>query len=173
MHPSAYENATKFYTKYCAEDISTKKVLDIGSQDVNGTMKPIFELAHEYVGLDQSEGKNVDIVSSSHNINLPDQSFDIIISSSCFEHDPMFWVTFSEMCRLVKPGGYIYICAPSVGPYHAYPIDNWRFYADSWKSLEVWASYIKANVVLLESYIDTSDGLWHDSVGIYQKRERI
>jgi hypothetical protein len=81
----------------------------------------------------------------------------------------MFWITFKEMCRIVKNGGYIYVQAPSKGPYHAYPIDNWRFYIDSWKCLEQWSNYINYPVKLIESYIDKTDDLWHDSVGIYQK----
>lgn len=169
MHKSAYINAQRFYSKYCQENIEQKTILDIGSQDFNGTMKPIFQKAKLYIGLDQTEGKNVDIVSSSHNIPLPNESFDIVISSSCFEHDPMFWLTFKEMCRLIKNNGYIYICAPSMGPYHGFPIDNWRFYKDSWKSLESWGLFNNYAIKLVESYIDTSDNLWHDSVGIYIK----
>jgi len=171
MHPTAYENAEKFYEKYCKDNIENKTVLDIGSCDVNGTMKPIFNKCKKYVGLDQCGGNNVDIISSSHNVPISDESFDIIISSSCFEHDPLFWLTFQEMCRVIKPNGYIYIQAPSIGPYHAHPIDCWRFYEDSWKSLDMWAKHLKYDINLIESYIDKSDGLWHDSIGIFQKHK--
>ena len=171
MHPAAYKNAEKFYEKYCKDNIESKTVLDVGSFDVNGTMKPIFKNCRTYVGLDQSEGKNVDIVSSSHSMPFVDESFDIIISSSCFEHDPMFWVTFQEMCRIIKTDGYIYIQAPSSGPYHAHPVDNWRFYKDSWKSLEMWAIHNSYNIKLIENYIDTQDSAWHDNVGIFKKVE--
>lgn len=172
MHDTAFRNAIHFYDKYCKQDIENKIVLDIGSCDVNGTLKPIFLKAKKYIGLDQCQGKNVDIVSPSHNIPLEDNSVDIIVSSSCFEHDTMFWITFKEMCRLVKPSGFIYINAPSNGPYHAHPVDNWRFYADAWKALEEWGNYLKFNVQLVESYIDkkvSSCGNWNDSVGIYTK----
>jgi SAM-dependent methyltransferase len=170
MHQTAYKNAQLFYDKYCHENIQDKIVLDIGSYDVNGTMKPIFSKAKQYIGLDQESGPNVDIVSSSHNIKLADNSIDIIISSSCFEHDPMFWITFKEMCRLLTHNGYLYICAPSSGPYHAHPIDNWRFYKDSWSSLRSWAEYLGYNLQLVDSYIDTEDKMWQDSVGIYVKK---
>lgn len=169
MHTSAYNNAIKFYEKYCSMNIENKNVLDIGSQNFNGSMKPIFYKCNKYVGLDTSEGENVDIVANSHVIPIDNESFDIIISSSCFEHDSMFWLTFKEMARIVKPSGYIYICAPSSGPYHAYPIDCWRFYKDSWKSLETWAQYNNIKINLIESYIDTSDNVWYDSIGIYKK----
>lgn len=169
MHPSAYKNAELFYDKYCKENIENKHILDIGSCNVNGTMRPIFDKGH-YIGLDMQCGPNVDIVSDAHNIALEDDSFDIIISSSCFEHDDMFWVTFLEMCRLVNNGGYIYVCAPSNGPYHAHPVDNWRFYKDSWSALAKWAKYNGHDIELVESYVDsvTCEG-WNDSVGIFRK----
>lgn len=173
MHNTALINAEKFYTKYCAENINEKIVLDVGSYDVNGTLKPIFIKAKQYIGIDQNPGPNVDIVCSSHNIPLQDNYIDIIVSSSCFEHDDMFWLTFKEMCRLIKPLGFIYINAPSNGPYHGYPVDNWRFYLDSWAALKKWAQFNFYNIELIESYLnkETSScrARWIDSVGIFKK----
>ena len=100
MHHSAYINAEKFAKKYIPS-LSNKKVLDVGSYDVNGTLKPIFDEAN-YVGLDMESGPNVDVVSDAHNIPFENEHFDVVISSSCFEHDDMFWVTFlEEFCNLL------------------------------------------------------------------------
>ena len=177
MHHSAYVNAEKFYHKYCEKNIENKKILDVGSYDVNGTMKPIFEKG-QYVGLDMEAGPNVDIVGVSHDIPFEKDEFDIVISSSCFEHDDMFWISFQEMCRVLKPGGYMYVQAPSNGPYHGWPGDNWRFYIDSWKALEKWGKKLKFDIELVEHYIDDTtphhpnEGfrLWNDSIGIYRKK---
>lgn len=65
-------------------------------------------------------------------------SIDIVISTSCFEHDPCFWMTFREMARIVKLDGYVYVNAPANGPYHGYPGDNWRFYGDAGQALAHW-----------------------------------
>lgn len=170
MHITAKDNAAKFFDKYCKNNIESKIVLDIGSLDVNGSLRNIFINAQEYIGLDQNNGNNVTITGSSHNIPLSDNSVDIVICSSCFEHDDMFWVSFLEMCRVIKKGGYIYIQAPSNGPYHAYPVDNWRFYKDSWGALAKWGQYNQHNIKLIESYISDvidPEGGWLDSVGIY------
>jgi putative hemolysin len=44
MHQSAYLNTKKFYDKYCNDDtIQSKKIIDIGSLNINGCVKPIFE----------------------------------------------------------------------------------------------------------------------------------
>jgi cephalosporin hydroxylase len=123
-------------------------------------------------------GPNVDVVSDAHNIPFDNEHFDIVTSSSCFEHDDMFWVTFLEMCRVVKPGGYLYVQAPSNGPYHGWPGDNWRFYIDSWKALEKWGKREGYDIELVEHYIDETtppaehegDRLWNDSVAIYRKK---
>lgn len=180
MHRTAYLNAESFYNKYCLPIKSGEKlkILDIGSYDVNGTLRPLFE-SEEYLGMDMEEGPNVDVVGHSHDIPFPDNSFDAITSSSCFEHDDMFWISFLEMIRVLKPGGYMYINAPSNGPYHGYPGDNWRFYADSWASLEKWGIGNGYNIKLVESYISSSEGKsptdypWEDSVGIYIKGEGV
>lgn len=176
MHHSAYINAEKFAQKY-VPNLEGKKVLDVGSYDVNGTLKPIFEKGI-YVGLDMELGPNVDVVSDAHNIPFENEHFDVVTSSSCFEHDDMFWVTFLEMCRVVKPGGYLYVQAPSNGPYHGWPGDNWRFYIDSWKALEKWGKREGYDIQLIEHYIDETtphaphEGIriWNDSVAIYQKK---
>jgi cephalosporin hydroxylase len=177
MHFSAYHNAEKFYKKYCAENIENKKILDVGSYDVNGTMKPIFEKAN-YIGMDMEAGPNVDIVANANEIPFKENYFDIVLSSSCFEHDDMFWETFLEMCRVLKPGGYMYIQAPQNGPYHGWPGDNWRFYLDSWVALQRWGKNKGYDLELVDRYIDETtpspenEGprFWNDSVGIYRKK---
>jgi SAM-dependent methyltransferase len=177
MHHSAYVNTEKFYKKYCEKDIEKKNILDIGSYNVNGTVRPIFEKGN-YIGMDMFEGPNVDVVANAHEIPFEDGFFDIMVSISCFEHDDMFWVTFLEMCRVLKEGGYMCINAPSNGPYHAHPGDNWRFYIDSWKALEKWGKKQGYDIELVEHYIDETTPMgqhetrriWNDSVAIYRKK---
>ena len=160
MHQTAYTNAEKFYSKYGK---GGEKVLDVGALDVNGCLKPIFA-GCDYTGVDMVNGENVNVISSSHDLPFADSSFDMVISSSFMEHDDMFWVTFKEMCRVCKPGGYVYNCVPSSGVYHPYPFDSWRFLKDIWQALEKWVKGMK----LLESYVDTI-GPWKDCIGVFQK----
>jgi SAM-dependent methyltransferase len=168
MHSSAYNNAENFFRKYCKDGIEKKTILDVGSYDVNGTLKPIFQQGI-YTGLDMEKGPNVDIVAPSSNVPFDNNYFDIVISSSCFEHDDFFWLTFLEMCRVVKSDGLIYVNAPSAGPYHGYPGDNWRFYKDSWNSLNKWGIKNNYEIELIETYIDESS-IWKDSIGIFKKK---
>lgn len=168
MHISALKNAEAFYAKYCVNLPNSALIFDFGSMDINGTLKPLFK-NHEYIGIDTTPGKNVDIVCGNRKYPFTDNMADVIVSTSCFEHDEMFWVTFLEMCRVVKSGGLIYINVPSAGPYHGYPGDSWRFYKDSWKSLQAWAKINKYELDILESYIDTKC-IWKNNVVVFKKK---
>lgn len=174
MHKTAYNNAKLFYEQYCSNNIENKNILDVGSWDGgNGNLRTIFGKG-KYVGLDVQRGPNVDITYTD-TIPFHNCYFDIIISSSCFEHVEFFWDLFLEMVRVLKPNGYIYICAPSSGPYHPQSCvsDSWRFYSDSWRSLCRYANKNNYPLVLVDSYIDSAyiapDENWLDSVGIFKK----
>ena len=71
-----------------------------------------------------------------------------------------------EMCRCVKPGGYVYINAPSTGEYHGYPTDSWRFYRDAAFSLEKWSKYCGYAVKTIHASTDIGTQ-YCDFVAIY------
>lgn len=85
-------------------------VLDIGSLDINGNNRYLFE-NYTYTGVDIGEGKNVDVVSKGHEFK-PNKKYDVVISTECFEHD-MYWRDTIQNCiNLTKSGGlFIFTCA--------------------------------------------------------------
>ena len=95
-----------------------KKVLDIGSLDINGSNRDLFENC-DYTGLDVGEGKNVDIISIGHLFNGPDNHFDTIISTEVFEHDMFYEETIKNVMRMLKPGGlFLFTCGAPGRPEH-------------------------------------------------------
>jgi SAM-dependent methyltransferase len=175
MHTSAYNHAKRFYDCYNGSFPDGFKVIEIGSQDVNGSLRPIFERDCDYTGLDFVAGKGVDIViTDPYKFPLPDECADIVVSSSCFEHSEMFWLTFLEVMRILKPDGLFYLSAPSNGVYHTYPVDCWRFFPDGGKALVTWAKRNNINAALLESYIGYKDAdmIWNDFTAIFIKDEK-
>lgn len=57
--------------------------------------------------------KGVDVViNSASELPFCDDYADATVSTSCFEHAELFWLTFNEMVRITKPGGFIYISTP-------------------------------------------------------------
>jgi SAM-dependent methyltransferase len=98
-----------------------KRVIEIGSYDVNGEIRSIFRDIdlQEYVGVDLIEGPGVDLVGLGHEIQLDADSFDLSISVECFEHDQFWPLTFAKMVNLVKPGGWVvFSCASTGRPEH-------------------------------------------------------
>ena len=93
-------------------------VLDAGSLDINGNNQYLFTNSH-YIGLDIGEGKNVDIVSKIHELQLPDNTFDTIISTEVFEHDQYYTDSIKNIYRMLKPGGmFLFTCATTGRPEH-------------------------------------------------------
>lgn len=108
-------------------------ILDIGSYEVNGSYKQIFNSErYEYTGLDMAAGPNVDIVPKNPYDwqELATDTFDIVISGQAFEHIEFFWVTMSEMARVLKKDGLLCIIAPNGFNEHRHPVDCYRFFTD-------------------------------------------
>ena len=173
MHPSALKNAKLFFDNY-SKAYESGNILDIGSQDVNGSLKEVAPNHMDYVGVDFVEGKGVDvIIEDPYKLPFEDEKFDIIVSSSCFEHSEMFWLLFLDAIRMLKPNGLLYINAPSNSDFHRWPVDCWRFYPDSGQALVTWAKYNNYNPALLESFTSKKiGGIWNDYIAVYVKEEK-
>lgn len=170
MHQSSIEKMTQFRDRYLsARARDSLRILDLGSQDVNGSYRPLFsESSWQYVGLDMAACKNVDVVLRTPYVwrEVASESADVVISGQAFEHIQYFWITMLEVARVLKPGGICCILAPSSGPEHRYPMDCWRFYPDGMKSLAQFAQMevIEATTEWEDKgYVDGSDW-WHDSM---------
>lgn len=91
-----------------------KKVLEVGSLNINGTVRSFFEDC-DYTGIDVGEGPCVDIVCQGQEYNAPDATFDTIISCECLEHNPYWLETFVNMIRMCKPGGVVIMTCAGTG----------------------------------------------------------
>jgi SAM-dependent methyltransferase len=88
-----------------------KKVIDIGSGDINGNNRCMFENC-EYTGVDVVEAPNVDLVCFAKDIPESLGQFDTVISSECFEHDMQIYKTLYRILELIKEGGlFVFTCA--------------------------------------------------------------
>jgi SAM-dependent methyltransferase len=99
--------------------LANAAVMEIGSYDVNGSIRKVFEGAAQYVGVDLTVGPGVDLVSYGHEVDHPDGTYDLTVSSECFEHDPHWRDTFANMARLTRGGGLVvFTCASHGRPEH-------------------------------------------------------
>jgi len=88
------------------------KLLEVGSYDVNGSIRSIIQNTSQHIGLDVAPGKGVDLVVGGQEFDGPSNHFDVVISSECFEHNPYWLETFINMIRMCKHNGIvIFTCA--------------------------------------------------------------
>lgn len=97
------------------EFFTGQKVLEIGSLNINGSVRPFFEGSAQYIGCDLGEGPGVDIVSLGHELPYEDGSFDVVISCECFEHDQHWEKTFKKMIDLTREDGLVIFSCATIG----------------------------------------------------------
>ena len=175
MHTSAREFGRHFLACYWGE--TSRRILDVGSRDLNGSLRPFCPAGAQFVGVDLEDGEGVDVVlTDPYAYPFDDRHFDLVVSTSCLEHDPMFWLTFLECLRVVKPDGFVYFNCPSNGPYHAFPSDHWRFYPDAGQALQGWGRRVGQPNWLVELFIGPlmpDDETWKDCVMIFSRVQPI
>jgi SAM-dependent methyltransferase len=169
MHDTALEHAKLFFELYWQPGFSD--ILELGSLDVNGSLREVSPPASSYVGVDAGAGRGVDhVVTPGDPLPFPDGSFDVVVTSSTFEHDVCFWESFLECLRVLRPGGFLYVNAPSNHGFHRYPLDCWRFYPDAGIALVAWARRQGRDVALIESFVaDPVSECWADFVAVFRR----
>jgi len=87
----------------------TKRVLEVGSLNVNGTNRYLFENCH-YDGVDIIPGKGVDIVCRGHEVTLEvvGAQYDVVLSTNTLEHDMFWFLTLPQMIRMTEHGGLMF-----------------------------------------------------------------
>lgn len=152
MHTTAYLTGKCFFDTYIHHPVS---IVEIGSQNVNGSLRDHAPAFSSYCGVDFATGAGVDVVlQDPYKLPFPDNTFDVLVTSSCYEHSELFWISFLEGLRILKDDGIMYCNVPSNRmAYHRYPVDCWRFSPDAAKGLEFWANYSGIPAGVLESFI--------------------
>lgn len=108
------------------------KILEVGSRDVNGSIRPIFENLRgvSYLGVDLVEGERVDQVIDVCKLDtvFEPASFDAVLTTEMLEHCYDWKAGIIQMVRVIKPGGLLLLTTRSPGfELHGYPYDFWRF----------------------------------------------
>jgi SAM-dependent methyltransferase len=178
MHESSFRRMQAFRDVYLSSRYTERlRILDIGSQDVNGSYRPLFaQGAWHYVGVDMAAGPNVDIVLQNPYDwrELPSRSADVVVSGQAFEHIEFFWISALEIARVLRPGGICCLIVPSAGPEHRYPVDCWRFYPDGLRAV---ARFAGLDVLHVETDWEGTGGeggdMWHDSVLVARKPAHV
>jgi len=96
------------------DSFQSRQVMEVGSGEIRGTVRSQFDDC-DYLGVDVATGPGVDRVCPGQTVDEPSESFDVVISCECFEHNPYWLETFVNMLRLLKPGGLCIVSCALTG----------------------------------------------------------
>lgn len=129
MHPSVIEFLKKNVGNV---EIEGLEVLEVGSQDVNGSPREVIGPMKpaRYLGIDFEQARGVDLVLNVRDLvqYFGADRFDVVLSTEMLEHAQDWRMAVSQMKTVLKPGGLLVITTRGKGfPYHGFPHDYWRF----------------------------------------------
>jgi SAM-dependent methyltransferase len=105
---------TLFVKNILGQYFIDKHVLDVGSGDINGNNLFLFTNC-KYEGNDIVDARNVTIVSKTKDLPFDSNTFDTIVSTECFEHDPEYQQSFIKIYDMLKPNGLFFFTCGSTG----------------------------------------------------------
>lgn len=115
MHAEAYT-----FVQLVAEQLGPRQaVLEIGSRNINGTVRPLFN-GCKYLGIDLAPGFGVDRVANGATF-APEQRVDTVLCLEVLEHTDEAEAIVANALRLLYPNGVLLItcAAPNREPHSA------------------------------------------------------
>ncbi len=133
----------KFFDEHVKPILTNgKKVVNLGSArgEVLGLLQPTARKKfYKFIEKNKITYTKIDMeyypdeqntVANAENLSgvFGDETQDVVMAVELLEHTQKPWLILSEMIRICKNGGYIFITVPSYSyAKHEYPIDMWRF----------------------------------------------
>ena len=122
MHPGAFEFVGRFATS------DAVSVVEIGSRDINGTIRSHFPAAH-WTGLDLYPGPSVDWVGDAMEYETQ-TPVGIVICCEVFEHSNKWPFLLHRASHWLRPGGQIIITCAGQGRDPHSAIDGGELHPD-------------------------------------------
>lgn len=97
-----------------------RNVLEIGSYNVNGTLRDLFPEQEDYLGIDIRPGPGVDEISKVD--NMSGDSYDLILCSEMLEHDKFPYHTLAHIYRVLHRNGYLILTTRAFNENGCYPM---------------------------------------------------
>ncbi len=115
LENGVFANASKILLM--RDDLEGKLVLDLACGDgrttyllrKKGAIVAPFDIIPEYYKLDD----RVEFADLQQRLPIPDESADLAILQEVIEHIPNQLFALQEICRVLKPGGELFITTPS------------------------------------------------------------
>jgi len=112
-----------------------KRCLQVSVKEAYGA-----KFGENWISVDKYDHRSfIDRYDDIEDLDFPDNSFDAAVCWSVLEHVPHPETAVSELTRVLRPGGEVFVQLPYLYPYHgppSYP-DYWRVGPDG---LRLWMS---------------------------------
>jgi SAM-dependent methyltransferase len=125
----------------CAPFVPTGPVVEVGSLWVPegggqalADMRPLFG-GRPFLGVDLREGPGVDLMADAEALPLPGESYGVVLCLDTIEHVARPWRAYSEMYRVLRPGGLLLTSTVFWCGVHSHPCDYWRCTPDG---MRIW-----------------------------------
>lgn len=114
------------------EHVEGLRVLEVGSYDVNGSVRPHIESLEpaQYLGVDMRDGPGVDRIVDCEQLcdHVGAGAWDFVVSTEMLEHVRDWRTCIFQLFNAVAPGGQVLITTRGPGfPFHDFPEDHWRY----------------------------------------------
>lgn len=85
------------------------------------------KLGPNIINVDILPFPGVDVVANIKTLPFENETIDRVVCDNVLEHVDEPVQAVAELYRILKPGGYLYICTPFLYPFHASPHDYTRW----------------------------------------------
>jgi SAM-dependent methyltransferase len=128
-------DTTKALIKHYVEQLDLSgQVLEIGGHEPARSAIKLFpepQFTYHDLNIEASDTPNAIVADITDcRGTIPDDSFDIVVSSDVFEHIDRPWLAAAEIGRILKPGGLAITHTLFAWRNHPCPIDYWRYSAE-------------------------------------------
>ena len=107
-------------------------VVEVGSLDINGSVRPLLRGVGHHHGLDLVAGPGVDEVADAASWDAPVGAFEVVVSAEVLEHAPRWADVLRTAWTALAPGGTLLMtCATDPRPPHS-AVDGWDVRPDEW-----------------------------------------
>lgn len=141
------------------EQVCGKHILDVGSYNVNGSLRPLLEgWGGKYLGIDMMVGEGVDLVCRAEDLvaTFGEEAFDLVVSTETAEHFADWRPCFSNIKRVLKRGGLLYLTTVTPGfARHDWPGDYWRYTPEQFEHI-----FADLEIIDLASWANCAYGLF-------------
>jgi SAM-dependent methyltransferase len=125
---------TLFVKRILSDFFVNKRVLDVGAADINGNNRILFENC-DYHGNDVVESHYTTIISKTKDLPFHNFTFDTIVSTDYFEHDPEYRESFIKIYNMLKHDGLFFFTCASTGRKEHGTIGNLEDMVDYYKNI--------------------------------------